>query len=188
MSIFWWFILAVIAIGGSGTLIAQAITPAAGAAQPDPAGAAASSPDISDPFGATVSTITNDPSTWPGDESDPIWKCCHAIAFAEGYNVAGSNPLRLNNPGDISDGSTKYGSESHSGSSVTSFPDPDTGWSWLYAKVANIVGGGSQVYSRDWTWDQIAQKWAGNWSAWSNNVTSYLGVSRTSRMGDFFGV
>lgn len=144
--------------------------------------------NVDDASGVTVNAGEQVPSTWPGNSGDAIWQCCYAIAFAEGYNVAGSNPNRLNNPGDISDGASQFGSEQHSGSSVTHFPDAATGWQWLYDKISNIVSGNSGVYSPDDSWQAIAQKWAGDWSNWVRNVTTYLGVSPSDRMGDFFGV
>lgn len=179
-------LLVLLAIGLSGTAIAlDSPLPAATPSDPN---ADPTSADFSLALPASTSTITNDPSTWPGDESDPIWKCCHAIAYAEGYNVAGSNPFRENNPGDISDFASTFGSEQHSGSAVTDFPDASTGWQDLFNKVSTIVNGGSSVYSPNMTWTQIAQKWAGNWQAWVNNVTRYCGVNPSDRFGDFFGV
>jgi hypothetical protein len=132
--------------------------------------------------------ITSDMATWPGDSSDPVWLVCYAIAQAEGANVAGSAPDRLNNPGDLSDGYSQYGGQFTDGSSVTNFPDKQTGWQWLYSKVYNIKTRKSTAYNPDETWNQIAQSWAGNWQNWVNNVTSILGVKPTDRMGDFLGV
>src|SRR5882724_6192523 len=104
--------------------------------------------------------ITYDESTWPS--GDLVWNVCRAIARAEGANVQGDNPDRLNNPGDISDGAATYGSENHSGSSVTKFPDKQTGWKWLYDKINNaFVMGQSHKYSPNMTWTQVAQVWAG---------------------------
>lgn len=131
----------------------------------------------------TVSGITNDRSTWP--TGDRIWDIARAIAVAEGANVHGSNPDRLNNPGDISDGVKTFGSEFHSGSNVTHFPDKQTGWQWLYDKLQNIANGNSEAYSPDWTWTQIAQRWAGNWQAWAANVARELGVDENSTFGDY---
>lgn len=130
--------------------------------------------------------ITNDPNTWPS--GDNIWNVARAIAMAEGANVSGSNPDRLNNPGDISDGYSTYGGEAHSGSNITQFPDKVTGWQHLYNKLKNISNGNSSVYSVDWTWTQFAQKWAGDWQDWVNNVTEILSVSPDDRVGDYFGV
>jgi len=186
MTALWWLILAVIAFGGAGLAVAQSI-PSGSQTPAVDGGSDASSADLFN-FGGNVSTITNDPTTWPGNESDPIAKCCHAIALAEGYNVAGSNPNRLNNPGDISDGAGQFGSESHSGSNVTHFPDPETGWQWLYDKVARIVAGESSVYSPDSTWGEISRKWAGNWQPWVKTVTRYMQVGVNDRFGNSFGV
>jgi hypothetical protein len=130
-------------------------------------------------------TITNDPVTWPA--GDGVWSIAQAIAIAEGANIAGSNPDRLNNPGDISDGFKTFGGEAHSGSNVTHFPDKETGWQWLYNKIQNIWDGNSSVYSPDMTWTQIAQKWAGNWQAWVANVTNQLGVSPDSTLNQYLG-
>jgi hypothetical protein len=125
-----------------------------------------------------------DPSTWP--TGDNIWNVCVAIAFAEGYNVPNSNPARLNNPGDISDGASTYGSEFHSGSNITKFPNAETGWGWLYAKLRNISLGGSAVYQKDWTFTQIGKKWAPpNAEVWSGNVAAQLGVDPDSRFSDY---
>jgi hypothetical protein len=124
-----------------------------------------------------------DDSTWPS--GDNIWNICHAVAYAEGYNVAGSVPARLCNPGDLSDGFSQYGGESHSGSNVTHFPDQQTGWQWLYNKWQNIVNGSSTTYPASLTWTQVAQKYAGNWQNWLNNVTSVLGVDPSSTPANY---
>lgn len=133
--------------------------------------------------------ITNSQSTWPS--GDLVWTVCQAIALAEGANIAGSVPDRLNNPGDLSRGDEQ-------GQAVTGYvtlPDgevaiqfaaKDGGWAALYNKIANIVAGRSSVYTPDMTWSQIGAKYAGNSVAWVSNVTSALGVSPDSRFGDFF--
>lgn len=129
--------------------------------------------------------ITSDESTWPS--GDRVWNVCRAIARAEGANIAGSNPDRLNNPGDISDGFNQYGGENHSGSNITKFPDKETGWKWLYSKITNaFVNGASTVYSPAMTWNDFAKKYAGNWQVWVNNVTGSLGVYPTETVGSYF--
>jgi hypothetical protein len=127
--------------------------------------------------------ITNDPNTWPS--GDRIWLICHAIATAEGANIAGSNPDRLNNPGDISDHALQYGSELHSGSLITRFPDKLTGWNALHDKISNIAAGNSKVYSATDSWETFASKYAGNSSAWLANVTQILGVDPNSTLADY---
>lgn len=124
--------------------------------------------------------------SWPS--GDAAWEVAHAIAIAEGFNVSGSVPARLHNPGDISDGAVTFGSQPHSGSNVTTFPDDITGWNWLHNKISNIANGSSDVYSPDDTWEQIAEKWAGNSAPWLSIVTTKLGVQPEDRFGDYFGV
>src|SRR5260370_8915636 len=137
-----------------------------------------------DGTGSGAMTITFDESTWPS--GDRVWNVCRAIARAEGANVEGSVPDRLNNPGDISDGGLTYGFEPHSGSSVTDFPDKQTGWQWFYNKISNIVAGKSHVYSPSMTWTELAKKYAGNWRPWVANVTGSLGVSPAETVGSYF--
>lgn len=125
-----------------------------------------------------------DPATWP--VGDKIWDCCRAIAFAEGYNVAGSNPAKLNNPGDISDGASVYGSEFHSGSNITKFPNANIGWQWLYTKLKNAATGRSSVYDASMSWREIGHIWAPpNAEVWATNVAGKLGVDPDSSLGDY---
>lgn len=128
--------------------------------------------------------ITSDRNTWP--TGDKIWNVCQAIAIAEGYDHADSNPQRLNNPGDISDGGHLFPQEHHSGSNVTHFDKPATGWHWLYVKIEHATMGMSHVFIPTMTWTQIAQKWAGDWQNWVNNVTADLKVAPNSVFGDYF--
>lgn len=134
--------------------------------------------------GVKTPIVASDPDTWPG--GDVVWEVARAIARAEGYGRDQKAPTMLNNPGDISDGASTYGSEVHSGSHVTHFPDPATGWNWLYEKLDNVRTGKSKVYSNNFTWTQFAQKWAANWQAWVNNVTHDLSVGPNDRVGDFW--
>lgn len=131
--------------------------------------------------------ITTDETTWPSGNA--VWSICRAIAHAEGYNVGGSVPFRLNNPGDISDGgptvSGPYPAEPHSGSQVTVFPDAKTGWNYLYKKISNHVNGKSAVFPATMTILQFAKKYAGDWSNWCNNVCEYLQVDSSSTFSDY---
>lgn len=127
--------------------------------------------------GAVGVAISTDPASWPA--GDKIWDVCRAIATAEGYNTNGA-AFKLNNPGDISDGSTTYGSEVHDGSSITHFPDAATGWNWLYQKISNHIAGKSSVYPASLTIAQFAQKYAASWQNWKTNVGNQLGVNPDS--------
>lgn len=137
--------------------------------------------DVSD---STISSmdwtqeITTDPATWPS--GDKIWDICRAIARAEGYNTNGA-AFNLNNPGDLSPGdehgyTTNGAAEWHGGSYIIHFATAADGWNACYTKVSNIVNGKSKVYGQNWTVAQISQKWAGNYSAWANNVGSALNI------------
>jgi hypothetical protein len=125
----------------------------------------------------------SDESTWPA--GDPFYAIAHAIAKAEGYGPAGNVPTTHHNPGDLSDGAAQFGSNFHSGSNVTTFPDDETGWGWLHDKLANIYAGKSASYPQNSTWTEIAQKWAGDWQNWLNNVTSNLGVDPNDTLANF---
>jgi hypothetical protein len=133
----------------------------------------------------TGSEITNEPSTWPGDEHG-VWNICAAIALAEGYNNGPKcAPYDLNNPGDLSPGdesgqATAGPAQAHDGSQIIHFATSEGGWSALYAKFSNIVNGHSHVYPSTWTWQQVGEKYAGDSANWVRNVTDYLGVSADS--------
>jgi hypothetical protein len=132
----------------------------------------------------TGAVITNNPATWPG--CSLLWNICAAVAMAEGYNRgAGYVPYDLNNPGDLSDYASSYGSQLHDGSQVTTFPTAETGWNALYNKWSAIISGTSTSYPAGSTWAQIAAIWAGNSSAWLNNVTNYLGVDPNDTPGNY---
>jgi len=133
--------------------------------------------------------ITNDPGTWPS--GDLVWNVCRAIALAEGANVAGDAPDRYNNPGDLSRGD-EHGQQVSGyvqlpdGETLIVFTKKEGGWQALYEKIANIARGTSSAYSPTMTWTQIAQKYAGNWTAWVSNVTRSLGVQPTDVFADYF--
>ena len=137
----------------------------------------------------TGSTITNDTGTWPGD--DKLWQVCAAVALAEGYNKgAGVAPYDLNNPGDLSPGDesgeqVSMPAQYHGGSNVIVFDTAEGGWRALYAKFQRIVTGKSSTYPATLTWEQIAQKYAGNWQNWLTNITNYLGVDPSSTPKDY---
>lgn len=138
---------------------------------------------------ASSCAITNDPSTWPS--GDAYWNVCQAIATAEGANVAESAPDRYNNPGDLSRGD-EHGQPVSGyatlgcGEDEIIFASKQAGWNALRAKIVNAANGNSSSYTPAMTWQQFAQKYAGNSSAWLNNVCTQLGVSPTSTFGSYF--
>jgi hypothetical protein len=138
-----------------------------------------------------LANITSDDTTWIDGYTlgDKIWVICNAIAHAEGANISGSVPDRLNNPGDITDGSSTFGIgfiDSIDNSKLTQFPDKATGWKWLYDKVNRIASDNSRMgVNSNSTWEEISQKWATRWRPWVNSVTSNLGVSSNSTIGQY---
>lgn len=137
--------------------------------------------------------IGTGPNGWPGDESDPVWRVCHAIATAEGYGQPNVAPTNLNNPGDLSPGdengqATIGDPEQHDGSFIIHFASAMGGWTALYIKINRIKANASKIYSPDMTWQQFANEYAGDSVDWVNNVTSYLGTTTDARVGDSLGV
>jgi hypothetical protein len=136
--------------------------------------------ELSASSGCSVNcTITNDPATWPS--GNKIWSICQAAALTEGANTAGSVADNCNNPGNLSKGDewgqsvTGYQTDCDGESEIV-FATKQGGWQALYDKWNNIVTGGSKVYCRNWTWAQIAAKYAGNSQDWLTNMTEFLGV------------
>jgi hypothetical protein len=138
----------------------------------------------------TGAPITVDQSTWPGASpqypSEGTWNICAAIARAEGYPQGyGAAPFDLNNPGDLSPGDengepTGGPAEFHGGSNIICFKTVEAGFIALYKKFQNIVNGNSNVYPVSAPWSEVAVTYAGNSSAWLNNVTNYLGVDAST--------
>jgi hypothetical protein len=162
-----WGVVIVIAVVGTAYLLVGTGS-ASGQAMPDTDNAGSYNSDGS----LTGSPITSDQSTWPG--SDKVWDCCQGIALAEGYNQGlGTIPYDYNNPGDITDSASQYGSGTNG---ITTFPTAEVGWQALYNKLSNIINGGSSTYPSTWTWQQVGNLWAGGDSNWATNVCNYLGV------------
>lgn len=132
---------------------------------------------------ATINAL--DRNTWPS--GDAVWRFCQAIAHAEGYGADPNNvPTVRHNPGDLGPGDTGYPGAFTDGSNVSYMPDDATGWQALYAKISRIFNGNSSAYPNTLTILQMAQKYAGDWKNWSNNVSIDLGVSQDTRLIDWY--
>lgn len=112
--------------------------------------------------------------------TDKVKQFAGAIAFAEGFwdrnnNVIAANrPARNNNPGDFL-GVGDLGAEG----GYAKYSTLDRGWMRLYLQLNLIVNGGSTFYSLDESISDMAYTYtATEQDAWSENVASYLGVSR----------
>jgi hypothetical protein len=99
----------------------------------------------------------------------------NAIAQEEGYNVQGSLPQTLNNPGDLT-----------SNGSLLSFPTPQAGWDALTSKLQNIASGNSSVYPENETLAQFENTYTNGDPNAANNVASILGVSPSTTLQNIF--
>lgn len=186
-----WFLiaLAILAAVGFATGSTQVTSAAASGGGATPASQPSSGIYYASDSSLTGAPITNDPNSWPG--SDKVYNICAAVAIAEGYNQGvGTAPYDLNNPGDLSPGdeggqATCAVAQQHGGSSIIVFCTAEAGWQALHLKFSDIVNGASSVYPASWTWQQVAQKYAGSWQNWLTNVTNYLGVDPTSTPADY---
>jgi hypothetical protein len=101
-----------------------------------------------------------------------IVQFANAIAFAEGFSVVGSQPNRKNNPGDL-----------ESGGVVQTYSTVQDGWNALYNQVTLMFNGQSAHYSPDMTIEQVGYIYSPDGADnWINNVSSYLGVSRSTTL------
>ena len=129
----------------------------------------------------TGAPITQDSSSWPG--SNKTWELCCAIATAEGYQDGpGAIPYDYNNPGDITDDASQYGSTA---AGITTFPSAEVGWQALYDKVSNLVAGESSVYPADWSWEQVGAVWANGDANWARNAAAYLGIDPSTTLASY---
>lgn len=142
-------------------------------------------PEIFAPLESDIMIDPFDRSTWPA--GDKIWQFAQAIAGAEGYGVKASNaPTTHCNPGDLGPGDTGYPGEFHGGSNVSQLPSHEIGWQCLRKKLERCFAGKSSTFKPEMTFLQFAQKYAGDWQNWCNNVTRELGVPPTMRVIDWY--
>ena|SRR5215831_14858030 len=96
-----------------------------------------------------------------------------AIAFAEGFYVAGSKPQRQNNPGSLTSGS----------GTILSYATAEDGWNALYDQVQAMFTGQSVYYNVSMSISSVAYWYADGAhdpqgaTNWARNVASQLGVT-----------
>ena len=129
--------------------------------------------------GTTIGSALGIPSS--GD--DFIDQLANGIAKAEGYYVPLSRASKNNNPGNITDrniGGVVATGADYGGLSI--FASPQDGWTALYAKLRNIINGGSTTFPLSFTIYQLAWTWTGGDAAntpgstqgWADTVSSTL--------------
>jgi hypothetical protein len=105
----------------------------------------------------------------------------NAIANAEGFNVPGSIPNTLNNPGDIQDSNGNF----------LNFNTLTDGASYLQNMINGWFSGSSSLYNPSMTLQQTANTYVnGNSNTqtqgstnWANNVAQALGLTPNSTLG-----
>lgn len=111
-----------------------------------------------------------------------VQKIAEAIAFAEGFYVAGSRPARNHNPGDMTADLVGRGI-GKDGPFVVYETDVD-GWANLYAQINKWLSGSSSHATSDSTISDISSFYTANdQAAWATNVANQLGVSIDTPIG-----
>lgn len=117
---------------------------------------------------------------------DPIQNFAEAIAWAEGFYVAGSRPARNHNPGDLTADLTGKG-VGVDGPFIVYGNDAD-GWEALKRQVSLMFTNASQIYNSQMTILQVAQRYTTtNQLAWAQTVAARLGVSMDTKLADLTG-
>jgi hypothetical protein len=95
----------------------------------------------------------------------PLQALANAQAQEEGFNVHGSLPNTLNNPGDLEDSS----------GNLLQFATPESGMSALLSKLSNIASGNSTVYNPSESLAEFENTYTGGDPNAASNVASILG-------------
>jgi len=109
-----------------------------------------------------------------------------AIAFAEGYYVAGSRAAVNNNPGNLTVDITGQGIGTDG--MFIKYANPTDGFNALYKQVEMMIMGTSAFYNPSMSIAEIAKRYASTtpdeWINWANNVAARLGVSPETTLND----
>jgi hypothetical protein len=111
-----------------------------------------------------------------------VQKIAQAIAFAEGFYVAGSRASRNHNPGDMT--ADLIGKSVGMDGPFVVYASDDDGWANLYAQINLWLSGGSSHATASSTITQISQFYTStDQTAWATNVANQLGVSVDTPIG-----
>ena len=103
-----------------------------------------------------------------------------AIAQAEGFGIPGAIPTVNHNPGDLKIPGSRL-VKGH-----TFFTTDEAGWNALFRQIGLMRSGKSRVYKPDFTFEQVARKYAEGWRNWLANVTRVLGVTPQMTLRQYF--
>lgn len=110
-----------------------------------------------------------------------------AIAYAEGFYVAGSRPARNNNPGDLTQALGAGAVVGMDGPFVV-YASAADGWADLKLQVQKMLDGTSRYYNASMSILEIAERYTATQAAeWAANVAGRLGVSVDSTLNALIG-
>lgn len=109
------------------------------------------------------------------------------IEIAEGYNVAGSLPNRLNNPGDLKDDITGTAIGTDAASGLMIYGSYADGRAALEHQVRLALTNQSHIYNAAMTLEEFAIHYVGTnlqeAADWANNVAAAIGASIDTPIG-----
>lgn len=117
-----------------------------------------------------------------------VQKLAEAIAWAEGFFVAGSRPARNHNPGNLTGEIADFGAVVHPVGEDAGFMvyrnDAD-GWEELRNQLRLALSGQSAFYGPQMSLWDFAHRWTTtDRAAWAATVAARLGVSTGTRLAD----
>lgn len=116
-----------------------------------------------------------------------VARLAHAIAATEGFNVKGSLPNRLHNPGDIRS-RLKHAYEGQVGlnkSGYVIFKSDQFGWAALYQQIRKVLDDDSAYYNREMTFAQIAKVYAAS-PQWPKTLCKILQIDPRLTFDEYF--
>lgn len=126
---------------------------------------------------------------WAQTELDKkVTRLAHAIAATEGFNVKGSLPNRLHNPGDIRS-RLKHAYEGQRGlyHGYVVFRGDQFGWQALYAQIRKVLDDDSAFYNREMTFAQIAKVYATS-PNWPKTLCKILKIDPRLTFDEYFAM
>lgn len=119
----------------------------------------------------------------PMSVTPSIQKIAQAIAFAEGFYVAGSRAARNHNPGDMT--ADLIGKSVGMDGPFVVYANDNDGWQNLQKQISLWLDGGSRHATPDSTISDLSQFYTTtDQTAWASNVANHLGVDVNTSIGE----